>query len=125
MKKIFTLLFATFMIGSAFAQSAFVTPQPVLNHAITISAGFHRYDDMYSFTPYERDWRIKKINEEYNFALKNIINMRFISAGEKLRLIRIIENTRMEKIRSVRARFNDYRNKYNDYYYDGNFRWRR
>ena len=127
MKKIFTLLFASFIIssGSLFAQSAIIFKPVVAGHAIVIKANFYRYDEMYSFTRYERDLRIQKINQEYNDALKDIVKMRFLNAAQKVQLIRTIESKRADQIKNVNARFNDSRNKYNDYYYDSNFRWRR
>jgi hypothetical protein len=125
MKKLFTLLISTFIIGSVFAQSAFVNPRPVFNHAITITSSFHHYDEHYSFTPLERDFKIQMINQEYNNALEHIFKMHFVSRREKARLIRRIENKRAEQIKSVNERFNDYRNKYNDEYYDNNFEWRK
>jgi hypothetical protein len=121
MKKIFTLLFATFMIGSAFAQSAILSSRPVFDHAITFNGNYHRYDDMYSFTRYQKDLKIKRINEEYNHSLRSVISIRFLNAAQKVRLIRTIEFKRAEQIKIVNTRFNDYRNKYNDRYYDRNF----
>jgi hypothetical protein len=125
MKKIFTLLFASFIIGSGslFAQSAIIFKPAA--HAIVIKTNFHRYDDLYSFTRAEHAQRIQKINQEYNDALKDIVKMRFLSAAQKVQIIRTIELKRADQIKNVNARFNDSRNKYNDYYYDSNFRWRR
>ena len=80
---------------------------------------------MYSFTRYEHDLKIKRINEEYNHSLRSIITIRFLSAAQKIKLIRTIELKRAEQIKMVNARFNDYRNKHNDYYYDRNFEWRK
>jgi hypothetical protein len=126
MKKIFTLLFSTLIIGSSslFAQSAVIF-KPVAQHAIVVSFNLHRYNEMYSLTRYERDMRVKNINEDYNKALKNIVTMRFLSPAQKVKLIREIELKRAAQIKNVNERFNDSRNKYNDYYYDSNFRWRR
>jgi hypothetical protein len=125
MKKIFTLLFSTFMIGSVFAQAAVVSPRPVFNHAITFDGKFYHYDESYSFSRYERNLKIRNIDEDYNKALKNIVTMRFLSAAQKIKLIRTIELKRAEQIAAVNARFNDRRNKYNDHYYDRDFNWRR
>jgi len=80
---------------------------------------------MYSFTRYERDMRIQRIHEEYNKAMRDIINMPFLSASQKVKLIREMEIKRKDRTKAVNERFNDQRNKYNDYYYDSNFRWRR
>jgi len=53
------------------------------------------------------------------------VKMRFLNAAQKVQLIRTIELKRADQIKNVNVRFNDWRNKYNDYYYDSNFRWRR
>jgi len=125
MKKIFTLLLITCAISSStlFAQSAIVF-KPA-EHAIIITANFHRYDEMYSFTRYERDLRIQRINQEYNQAMRDIIKMPFLSAAQKVKLIREMEIKRRDQTKAMNEGFNDQRNKYNDYYYDSNFRWRK
>jgi hypothetical protein len=125
MKKIFTLLFSLGILSSAFAQAQYAYPQPVSEHGVVINANYHHYDEAYSFTRYERDIQLARINQMYNSTLKSIISMRFVNATEKIRLIRIIENKRTEQVKTIRARFNDYRNKHNDWYYDKYFNRRR
>jgi hypothetical protein len=56
--------------------------------------------------------------------LRGVINMHFLNHAEKLRLIRMIESERTAKVRAVHTRFDDYRNKFNDRYYDHFFTWR-
>ncbi|HEY6978437.1 MAG TPA: hypothetical protein VH396_19195 [Chitinophagaceae bacterium] len=123
MKKIFTLLFSLSILGSAFAQSQCIYPGPA-DHAIVISNKYHRYVETYSFTRHERDLQLTKVNQTYNAMLKGVINMRVLSPAEKLKLIRMIENNRDEKVKAIHARFNDQRNKFNDRYYDEHFNWR-
>jgi hypothetical protein len=123
MKKIFTLLFSLTILGSAFAQSEYVYSRPA-DHAITVNGKYYRYAEAYSFSRYERDLQLSKVGQTYSTMLKSIINMRFLNASEKLRLIRMIENDRATKIKTIHARFGDYRNKFNDRYYDEHFNWR-
>jgi len=126
MKKIFTLLFSLGILSSVFAQSQYAYSKPFPDRAVVINAAYHhRYVDAYSFTRYERDMQLTRINQMYNITLKNIISMRFVNAAEKLGLIRMIENKRAEQIRTIHARFNDQRNKHNDWYYDKYFNWKR
>src|SRR6476620_5956062 len=120
MKKIFTLLFSLGLLGSAFAQSQCVFPRPA-DHAVVINNNHYRDVEAYSFSRYERDLQLAKVNQTYNTMLKDVINMHFLSRGEKLKLIRRIENDRAEKAKAIHARFNDYRNKFNDRYYDEHF----
>src|SRR4051794_36386006 len=123
MKKIFTLLFLLTIVGSAFAQSECAYPRPG-DHAIVVNGKYHRYVETYSFSRYERDPQLAKVNQSYNAMLRSIINMCFLNHAEKLRLVRIIENERAAKVRAIHVRFDDYRNKYNDRYYDQYFKWR-
>lgn len=124
MKKIFTLIFSFGILGSTFAQSQYAFSRvPLPAHSIVVSTGFAtiRFNEAYSFTKYARDQQIEQINHRYNDLLKSTVNMRFLNASQKLKLIREIEQERMSRISAVRARFNDSRNKYNDWYYDRNF----
>jgi len=51
--------------------------------------------------------------------------MPFLNAAQKVKLIREMEIKRRDQTKAMNERFNDQRNKYNDYYYDSNFRWRK
>ncbi len=123
MKKIFTLLFSLSLLGSAFAQSQYVYAKPA-NHAIVVNGMYNRYVETYSFSRYERDLQLTRVNQTYNNMLKGIISMRFLNAAEKLKLIRMIEMQRAAQVKTIHVRFDDYRNKFNDRYYDSYFNWR-
>jgi hypothetical protein len=123
MKKIFTLLFLLIIAGSAFAQSECVYPGPG-DHAIVINRKYYRYVEAYSLSRHERDLQLAKVNQTFNAMLRSVINMRFLSHEGKLRLTLMIESERTAKVRAIHARFEDYRNKFNDRYYDQYFTWR-
>lgn len=129
MKKLFTLTFTLFILSYAafsqpvFTQVSFRTPAVSIN----ISKGFNapRYVESYSFSKYERDMQISRINAAYNQQVKEAMNLR-IGASKKIDLIQQLERERNNKIRNLNDRFCDARNKYNDYYYDRDFnrtRW--
>jgi len=122
MKKIFTLSLTLLILSSAaFSQSffsvAFKTP------VINVSFG-HRYVDMYSFTQYERNLQIEKINGNYTEQVREVMNLR-IAAPKKVDLLQQLQKERNKKIQNVNDRFFDYRNKYNYNHYDRNFNWTR
>jgi hypothetical protein len=123
MKKIFTLLFSLSILGASFAQSQYACAAPT-DHAIVVNGKYSRYVEAYSFSRYQRDLQLAKVNQIYNAMLRGVINMHFLNHAEKLRLIRMIESERTAKVRAVHARFDDYRNKFNDRYYDHFFNWR-
>jgi hypothetical protein len=120
MKKIFTLALTLFILNSAFSQSifsrvSFTTP------LFSISFG-HRYVETYSFTQYERNNQIAKINAVYNQQVKEVMNLR-IGPLKKVELIQQLEKQKANKIQNVNNRFFDERNKYNYMHYDRNYRW--
>lgn len=123
MKKIFTLIFSLGILSSAslFAQSQYAYARPVSSHAIAISTGFHRWVEANSFTRYERDMQLAKIRDKYNDLERGVINSRYLNATQKVKLIAEIEREKEVRIKTVHDRFNDQRNKYNDWYYDRNF----
>ena len=123
MKKAFTLLFTLCTIafaGIAKAQSVYVSYQPTVK-PLYISGKFYRYNNAYSFTKQERDYELAKINNQYSASVKSVLNMRFISAAEKVHLIRNMEAKKDSRINAVCMRFNDYRNKFNNDYYNGDY----
>jgi len=67
--------------------------------------------------------RVAKINEEYNQTLKMILNTRFLTVSQKMKLIHEIEFKKAQQINAVNTRFFNERNKYNDLHYDRNFNW--
>lgn len=120
MKKLFTLALTLFVLNSAFSQTyvsrlSFRTP--------VFSIGFgHRYMETYSFTNYERNMRIEKINAAYNQQVKEVMNLR-IGVSKKIDLIHELEIQRANKIQNVNDRFFDARNKHNYVHYDSYYNW--
>ena len=129
MKKIFTLTFTLFILSYAafsqpvFTQVSFHTPAVSINFSNRYSTP--RYIESYSFSKYERDMQLSRINAAYNQQVKEAMNLR-ISASKKIDLIQQLQRERNNKIQNVNYHFMDGRNKYNDYYYDRDFnrvRW--
>jgi hypothetical protein len=118
MKKIFTLALTLFILSSAAFSQPFIT---IKTPVISISFG-HRYVDTYSFTRYERDMQIAKINAAYNEQVKEVMNLR-LAAPKKVDLIQQLQRERSNKIQNMNDRFFDYRNKYNYNHYDQHFNW--
>jgi hypothetical protein len=120
MKKIFTLALTLFILSSAAFSQSFISVSlrtPVFN------IGFgHRYIETYSFTKYEKDMQVSKINANYNQQVREVMNLR-LAAPKKVDLIQQLQKERNNKIQNVNERFFDYRNKYNDNHYDRNYNW--
>lgn len=119
MKTIFTLALTLFILSSAFSQSyvrvSYRTP------GFNISYG-HRYVETYSFTKYEKNMQVEKINSAYNQQVREIMNLR-IGASRKVDLIQQLQKQRNNKIQNVNDRFFDARNKYNYMHYDSYYNW--
>ena len=122
MKKFFTLTLTLLILSSAaFSQSFFVkvsfnnNPFYRITHAI-------RYDEAYSFTQYQRDNQIARINAEYNAKVNAAMKLN-IGAGKKIELIQQLQRGKHNQIQAVNDRFFDPRNKYNYQHYDGNYNW--
>ena len=122
MKKIFTLLFASVMLTSAFAQYDPNNDWGKNNKDDGYAKdGKHRHDDDdrykggYSFTPRERDMQIDQINREYDYKIQSVKNKFFMSWYQKKRQIEFLKDQRDNELRRVYSKFNDRRNKCNDY----------
>lgn len=125
MKRTFTLLFTLCILSGASvakAQSVYVSYHPTAK-PLYVTAKMYRYNNAYSITRQERDAQIFRINQQYNASVKSVFSMRFVSANEKLSLIRSMEAKKDAQIKAVNIRFNDSRNKYNNAYYDRNYNW--
>jgi hypothetical protein len=121
MKKIFTLTLTLFILGTAAFSQSFIASVSFRTPTVSISFG-HRYVETYSYTKYERDLQIAKINAMYNQQVKEVMNLR-IGAAKKVDLIQQLQRERNNKIQNINDRFFDYRNKYNYNRYDRNFNW--
>lgn len=123
MKKIFTLFLTLFILSSAAFSQPFIAQVSFKTPNVSVSFG-KRYIETYSYTKYERDMQLARINAEYNQQVKEAMNLR-ISASKKIDLIQQLQRERNMKLQNINNRFCDYRNKYNDNYYDRNYNWRR
>ena len=121
MKKILTLLLAAAMFSSAFAQYDPKDDWDKNNDGdVYAKDGKHRHDDDrnkggYYFTTRERDMQIEQINREYDYRIQSVKNKFFMSWYQKKRQIEFLKDQRDREINMVYARFNDRRNKYNNY----------
>jgi len=123
MKKIFTLFLTLFILSSAAFSQPFIASVSFKTPNVSVSFG-KRYADTYSYTKYERDMQISKINAAYNQQVREAMNLR-ISASKKIDLIQQLQRERNNKIQNVNTRFFDNRNKYNYNHYDRYFNWTR
>ena len=123
MKKIFTLTLTLFILSSATFSQSFISQVSFRTPVVSISFG-NRYVETYSYTKYERDMQIKRINNDYNQQVKEAMNLR-ISASKKIDLIQELQRERNNKLQNVNDRFCDYRNKYNDNHYNRDYTWNR
>lgn len=123
MKKIFTLLFATAILGTAFAQygQKDQRDKDYINDGFVSagSQGYGKHDRDYRggylFTPRERDFQIAQINREYDYRIQSVKNKYFMSWFQKKRLVNILEAQRDNEIHAVLHKFNDSRNQFGDY----------
>lgn len=121
MKKIFTLLFSTALLSTAFAQygqkngQGWDKDKDVYASNDNRGHGHDKYGSYY-FTPRERDMQIAQINREYDYKIRSVKNQYFMSWHQKKRQISILENRRDNEISDVYAKFKDRRNQFGDGY---------
>jgi hypothetical protein len=133
MKKIFTLLFATAMLSTAFAQYGQKDQRDRDNNKsndVYVSNNDHGYDRHnnvfyggYVFSPRERDMQIFQINREYDYKIQSVKNKYFMSWFQKMRLIRNLEAERDNEIHEVMHKFNSPKNQFGDYGRRDKKRW--
>jgi hypothetical protein len=112
-----------FILSSAAFSQPFIASVSFKTPNVSVSFG-KRYIDTYSYTKYERDMQISKINAAYNQQVREAMNLR-ISASKKIDLIQELQRERNNKLQNVNDRFCDYRNKYNDNHYNRDYTWNR
>ena len=126
MKTMFTILFATGITVSSFAQSH-RNDYPTRNdrdvygqrddrNVYNDRNGNNRRYDSYNFTERERDEAIRNINRDYKDRIKAVRKSRSLRSSEKDREIRRLEWQRDRAIDQVNDRFTSYRNTYNNRY---------
>ncbi len=118
MKKIFTLFLTLFILSSAAFSQQFAA---ITFRAPAINLSFaHRNVEAYSYSKYERDMQVSKINAAYNQQVREAMDLH-IPASKKIDLVQQLQRERNNKIQDVNCSFSDNRNKYNDYHYDRNY----
>jgi hypothetical protein len=121
MKKIFTLTLTLVILSSAAFSQSFFTRVSFNTPVFSINFG-HRYFETYSFTQYERDMQIARINANNNQQVKEVMNLR-IGVAKKVDLIQQLQREKANKVQNINNRFFDERNKHNYMHYDRNYRW--
>jgi len=122
MKKIFTLLFTSAMLTSAFAQYDQKDDWNKNNKDDVYARGDrHRHDNDdrfnggYYFTAREKEMQIAQICRDYDYKIQAVKNKFFMSWYEKRRQIEFLKDQRDREIKCVNDKFYDRRNKFNDY----------
>lgn len=130
MKKIFTLLFATIMLGTAFAQYGQKDQRDRSNNNDVYAANNNWGNDHYGkgygtyvFTAREKNMQVAQINREYDYRIQSVKNKPFMAWFQKKRQINDLELQRDAEIRQVMAKFNSPKNKFGDYGHDDRKRW--
>lgn len=99
MKKIFTFLFCTAIISSAFSQSG---NQYVFN--TTPNAYYH---NSYNDARYERDREIDKINYINNLQVQRLVNDGTLDIWQKRDALNVLESKRIQKINLVYSQYSE------------------
>lgn len=122
MKKIFTLLFTTAMLSTAFAQHGQRDKGIYKSNDIYVSSNSNSFDkankgyhDWYIFTEREKNIRIAQINRDFAFKIQSVQNRAFMSRFQKRRIITNLEIERDQEIREVFLKFNSPANRFGDY----------
>lgn len=113
MKKIFTLLFAAGMIGSAQAQSGAWdnrTGRHISGRQSELSISNNPFDKNYRYDTRlsiakNRTLHLAQINREFDFNVQKVRQNRFMNQAQKQRLIRSLDEKRREEIQMVNARY--------------------
>lgn len=137
MKKTFTLLAIAALISStSFAQGNYPRDNNYGNDRgrdVVVNNngdrnGYGKGRGVYYFSPRERDMQIKSINIDYNRRIESVSRKFFMNRSKKQQIIYSLDLQRDAEIRSVIAKFNDRRNRFDgrDSRYDDrgrNNRW--
>jgi hypothetical protein len=139
MKKIFTLLFTTAMLSTAFAQYGQKDQRERGRdddvYASNTNRDNSRYDNNYGkdrrgyergtyvFTFREKNMQIEQIYREYNYRIQSVKNKPFMGWFQKKRLIDNLEAQREAEICQVNDKFNSPRNQFGNYGRNERRRW--
>ncbi len=132
MKKIFTLLFTTAVLSTAFAQYG---QRDQGNrgkendvYVANDNRGFDKHDKGYGyggyvFTAREKNMQIEQINQEYAYKIRSVKTKYFMSWFKKKRIIDNLEAQRNAGICQVNDKFNNPKNQFGDYGRRDKKRW--
>lgn len=131
MKKIFTLLFTTALLGTAFAQYGHKGKKD--RHDEKEDCAYHDKHDYdkrgngnkgwYVFTPRERDVEVAHINREFDYKINRIQQQYYGGWSQKKNQVRHLEEQRSREIQTVMFKFSDRRNKFGDFNQGRTERW--
>ncbi len=103
MKKIFTFLFCTAIISSAFSQTNFHKAKYInSNKSYAVNAS----SSLYSLIN-QRNQEIDEINDQNNYEVQVILSKTNLNIWDKRDILNNLEAQRIEKINNVYARFNN------------------
>ena len=130
MKKIFTLLFTTTMLSTAFAQYGQKDQRDRGRDNDVYASNNNRDKDHYGkgygtyvFTAREKNMQIDQIAREYNYRIQSVKNKPFMAWFQKKRQIANLEAQRDAEICQVNDKFNSPKNQLGDYGRDDKKRW--
>lgn len=121
MKRIFTLILATAMLGTASAQYGQRDQRDRDRNDDVYAAanrGYDRHDKGYGtyvFTAREKNMQIEQIYRDYNYRIQSVKNKPFMGWYQKKRIISNLEAQRDAEICQVNDRFNSPKNLFNGY----------
>jgi len=73
-----------------------------------------RYNDAFSMSSRERDFKIAKISRDYDYRIGSVSADRYLRPRERNWQIQNLQRQKYDEIRSVQSCFNDSRNRYSD-----------
>ena len=131
MKKIFTLLFATAVLSTAFAQHGQKGQRDrdddrddyAYNDKHDFDKRGRGHHGGYVFTPRERDMQIAQIYHEFDYRINRVRHQSFVSWYQKKHQINHLEEERSHEIQDVWLQFNDRKNKFGDNRHGKRGRW--
>ena len=110
MKKVFTLILSFSIVGLAMAQNSRIEEARRVIKGERSGTQTREDGRVYrngdaTYPSGSREARIDEINREYNGKIQAIRNNKWMSAAEKERRIRILEDERTRRIREVNAEY--------------------
>jgi hypothetical protein len=123
MKKIITLIGAVMLFTVAFAQDDRgnrKNDDDYDHKDMVYNDSRHRNhddrgDDRYAFNHREREMQIARINREYDRKIASVKHNWFMSRSKKIRMVRSLEDQRIDEIRMLSPGYNHRNNRFDDH----------